>query len=231
MPMTVQEAFGKNPYPGRGLLLGLTPNKKHAVLAYFIMGRSESSRNRIFIRDNEDIYTKAREEDKCVHPELLLYAPVRTQKNTVVVGNGDQTDTVFAALSEGGDFETALLSRTFEPDAPNYTPRITGLLYPYEKHCELSVLSCPDGDGVACERRTYRLPLTPGNAYALHTYWQGDPTQPFRGEPLTLATMDEMALFTGLLWDALDSDNRISLYVRYISIRDKTYTDSLINRY
>lgn len=228
--MTIQQALSCNPYPGRGLLLGMTPDKKYAVLAYFIMGRSESSRNRIFERDGADLFTKPRDASKLERPELLLYAPVRAEKRWIVVGNGDQTDTVKEALLSGGDFETALHARTFEPDAPNYTARITGVVSFAEKEAQLGILCRQDG-GHGCERRFYREALCQGVGLLLHTYADGDPLRPFRGAPVRVETGNHMALFTGQLWDALNADNRISLYVRYVNLKDKTCTDSLINRY
>lgn len=207
-----------NPYPGRGILLGRTPDGKKAVLTYFIMGRSENSRNRVFEKTEDGIRTRAFDESKLTDPSLIIYHPVRTlDSGLVIVTNGDQTDTIKEYLEQGKCYRHALLSRTFEPDAPNYTPRISGVVKPDGSY-NLSILKSLDGDPDCCCRYFYEYDAPKaGVGHLIHTY-QGDgsPLPSFEGEPVrvALAAPDPEAL-AAALWESLDADNRISLFVQY----------------
>ena len=208
-----------NPYPGRGIVLGQTPDGTRAVIAYFIMGRSENSRNRVFVPDGTGIRTQAFDERKLTDPSLIIYAPVRTVGGRTIVTNGDQTDTVCDFLARGGTFRDALHTRTFEPDAPNYTPRISGLLEPDGSYT-LSILKSADGDPAACRRFFYEydVPL-PGQGHFIHTYQSdGDPLPSFAGEPWTVGMEDDMEAFRQKLWASLNEANKVALFVRTIDL-------------
>ena len=220
-------------YPGRGILIGCSEDGKNVVTAYFIMGRSVNSRNRIFAEEGEGIRTQAFDESKLSDPSLIIYAPVRVLGNTTIVTNGDQTDTVYAGLSQGKSFAEALSARSFEPDAPNLTPRISGLLtfadgdFTYS----MSILKSADPAGSACNRYTFDYAALPGVGHFLHTYvCDGNPLPTFQGEPERVELPDDIDAFTESLWDALDRDNRISLYVRYTDLATGKESDRLINR-
>lgn len=222
-----------NPYPGRGLVIGKTPDGQRACTAYFIMGRSANSRNRVFALRGGALHTEAFDAAKVEDPSLILYTPLRTQGNHLVVTNGDQTDTICAALAAGQTFADALRTRTFEPDAPNFTPRISGLLtfadgdFTYD----MSILKSMDTAGTACVRCFYAYAPLPGLGHFLHTYaCDGNPLPSFQGEPERVAIPDDMDAFSHALWDALDAGNRIALYVRYTDSTSGAYTDCLINK-
>jgi len=207
-----------NTYPGRGIVLGLTPDGARSILAYFIMGRSENSRNRVFVTDGTGIRTEAYDESKLEDPSLIIYAPVRTVGNRTVVTNGDQTDTICTFLAQDGSFQEALRTRTFEPDAPNYTPRISGLLEPGGAYT-LSILKSVDGNPEACRRFFYEYdsPL-PGEGHFIHTYeGDGNPLRSFAGEPVTVPIEDDLADFAQKLWASLDESNKVALFVRTIA--------------
>jgi IMP cyclohydrolase len=217
---TIPNYLNGNPYPGRGILLGRSVDNACAVMAYFIMGRSENSRNRVFSLTEDGIRTEARDPRKMQDPSLIIYHPVRTLNGCTIVTNGDQTDTVRNAMAQGGDFRSALETRTFEPDAPNYTPRISGLVRPDGSY-ELSILKSLDGDPACCCRQffSYDAPAA-GAGHLIHTYeTDGAPLPSFRGEPVLL-TVDapDAAALCDQLWSALDADNRISLFVRYLNL-------------
>ena len=210
----------QNPYPGRGIVLGKTADGKKAVMAYFIMGRSENSRNRIFAETEDGIRTQAFDESKMTDPSLIIYHPVRVVGTDTVVTNGDQTDTIRDFLLEGKVFAQPLKTREFEPDAPNYTPRISGLLHRDGSYA-LSILKSADGDPSSCRRQFfgYENPLA-GQGHFIHTYQgDGDPLPSFEGEPeqvaITAATAAELA---DLMWDSLNADNKVSLFVRYLDL-------------
>ena len=222
-----------NPYPGRGILLGRSADGQHAVVAYFIMGRSENSRNRVFVETEDGIRTQAHDPAKMTDPSLIIYHPVRQIGRGLIVTNGDQTDTIRDYLLQGRTFQEALRSREFEPDGPNYTPRISGLLSP-DGSFQLSILKSADGDPACCCRYfyLYDAPL-PGEGRFLHTYQgDGDPLPSFQGEPVRVR-LDAPAPedLAGELWDALNADNKVSLFVRYISLADGTFHQVIRNRY
>ncbi len=233
--MSLEKELSGNTYPGRGILIGKSADGKYAVTAYFIMGRSENSRNRIFVEDGEGIRTQAYDPAKMTDPELVIYAPVRVLGNKTIVTNGDQTDTVYEGLKKGLTFEQALRTREFEPDAPNYTPRISGILHIENGNYNyaMSILKSSDGNPAACSRFTfaYGNPL-PGEARFIHTYLgDGDPLPSFEGEPKRVAIdggADELA---GLIWENLNEDNKVSLFVRFIDIATGAYETRIINKH
>ncbi len=232
---SIAELLTKNTYPGRGILLGRTPDGTKAVAAYFIMGRSANSRNRVFVEDGDGIRTQAYDPAKMEDPSLVIYAPVRVLGNKTIVTNGDQTDTIFECMDKQMTFEQALRTRTFEPDAPNFTPRISGVLHVANGsfNYALSILKTSDGDPASCERFqfAYNNPL-PGEGHFLHTYMgDGDPLPSFEGEPKRVGVGDDITAYTELLWDALNEDNKVSLFVRYIDIASGTYETRIINKY
>ena len=209
-----------NSYPGRGIVLGKSPDGKKAVMAYFIMGRSENSRNRIFVETEDGIRTQAFDPTKMTDPSLIIYHPVRQVGRGTVVTNGDQTDTIRDALLAGQSFAAGLRTREFEPDAPNYTPRISGLLAPDGSY-KLSILKSANGDPTCCQRFffEYNAPLA-GQGHFIHTYMgDGDPLPSFEGEPEQIAiTAASAQEFAGLIWESLNADNKVSLFVRYLDI-------------
>lgn len=223
-----------NAYPGRGIVIGRSECGRYAVTAYFIMGRSVNSRNRIFIPDGEGIRTQAFDPSKMSDPSLIIYAPVRVLGTDTIVTNGDQTDTIYAGMQDGKTFEESLRVREFEPDAPNYTPRISGLMkvsggaYSYE----MSILKSADGDPSSCERHTfsYENPKA-GEGRFIHTYLSdGDPLPSFEGEPERVDIRGGIDAFTDLVWENLNADNKVSLFVRYIDIETGRYETRIVNR-
>lgn len=220
-------------YHGRGIIIGKSPDGRKAVTAYFIMGRSENSRNRVFVEDGEGIRTQAFDPSKMVDPHLIIYAPVRVLGNKTIVTNGDQTDTIYQGLKAGKSFSQALRSRGFEPDAPNLTPRISGMIR-FEKGSfayEMSILKSADAEGTACSRYTFEYAALPGLGHFIHTYvTDGSPIPSFQGEPERVAIPEEIDAFTENLWSNLDEDNKISLYVRYTEPQTRLYEERLINK-
>ena len=223
-----------NSYPGRGIVIGRSPDGEKAVVAYFIMGRSENSRNRVFVEDGEGIRTQAYDESKLEDPSLIIYAPVRVRGRDTIVTNGDQTDTVYELMSEGKTFDEALMTREFEPDAPNYTPRISGLLRVDggDFSFDMSILKSHFGDGSACDRFTYHYGSPrAGEAFFIHTYMgDGDPLPSYEGEPTLVDVMDDIDDYTKLIWDNLNADNKVSLFVRYIDIATGKYDTRIVNK-
>ena len=218
-----------DPYPGRGIVLGTSEDGKRSVVAYFIMGRSENSRNRIFVQEPDGIRTEAYDPAKLADPSLIIYHPVRQIGRAVIVTNGDQTDTVRDFLERGLTFEDALRTRQFEPDGPNWTPRISGLLSPDGSY-KLSILKSADAAGTACARQTFEYPALPGVGHFLHTYvGDGDPLPTFRGEPERVAIRGGLEELTRSIWESLDASNRISLYVRMTDRETGRYEEKLIN--
>ena len=222
-----------NAYPGRGIVLGRTADNRHAVAAYFIMGRSENSRNRVFTETEDGIRTEAYDPSKMVDPSLIIYHPVRKVGRGLVVTNGDQTDTIRDFLVEGRPFDQALQTREFEPDGPNYTPRISGLLSP-DGSFKLSILKSADGDPSCCHRffYTYDHPLA-GEGRFIHTYMgDGTPLPSFEGEPkrVVLDAPNTEAL-ADQIWNALNPDNKVSLFVRYISLADGSHQQIIRNKF
>jgi hypothetical protein len=225
-----------NPYGGRGIVIGRSADGSRAVFAYFIMGRSANSRNRVFVRTDDGIRTEAYDPAKLADPSLIIYAPVRRFEKDIVVTNGDQTDTIVEALRQGGDMEGALETREFEPDAPNLTPRISGQLClgcPDGKfRYKLSILKSMDEAGTACTRQYFRYVGLPGLGHFIHTYvTDGAPIPSFAGEPERVSIPDDLDTFTAELWDSLDADNRISLYVCSVDLATGVQTDRLINKF
>ena len=222
-----------NDYPGRGVLLGKSPDGK-AVLAYFLMGRSENSRNRVFCAQGDDVMIFPFDEGKVKDPSLIIYAPVRTEGLQTIVTNGDQTDTILHHLRQGGSFQTALNTRSFEPDAPNLTPRISGLLHLGEGDFtyELSILKSADAAGSACNRYYYRYAGLSGLGHLIHTYEEnGNPLPTFQGEPRRMDIPADIDAFTDALWTGLNAENRISLYVRYTDPLTGRYESRLVNKF
>ncbi len=232
--LSLEQELKTNPYPGRGIILGKSPDGAKAVAAYFIMGRSSNSRNRIFVEDGEGIRTQAFDPSRMEDPSLIIYAPVRVLGIQTIVTNGDQTDTIYEGLSRQLTFEQSLRSREFEPDAPNYTPRISGVLQVENGACSytLSILKSADGDPKSCRRFTfaYENPKA-GEGHFIHTYMHdGDPLPSFEGEPKQVAIPNEIEDFTHMLWNSLNEDNKVSLFVRYISLSDGTYETRIVNK-
>lgn len=222
-----------NLYPGRGILLGRTPDGKCAVVAYFIMGRSENSRNRIFVETEDGIRTQAFDESKMIDPSLIIYHPVRVVEGTTIVTNGDQTDTVADAFRAGTGWVRALRTREFEPDGPNYTPRISGMVKP-DGGYRLSILKSADGDPGCCQRFffEYDKPLA-GRGHFISTYdGDGTPLPSFSGEPKAVAIPDcGCKAFGDALWDSLNADNKVSLFVQYIDLASGDRETMLFNKH
>ena len=224
-------SLSENAYPGRGIVIGKSEDGKSAVCAYFIMGRSTNSRNRVFVEDGEGIRTQAFDPSKMEDPSLIIYAPVRVLGNKTIVTNGDQTDTIYEGMDKQLTFEQSLRSREFEPDAPNLTPRISSITDLASGDYDMSILKSADAEGTACNRFTFSYSALPGLGHFLHTYVQdGSPLPTFQGEPERVAIPDDIDAFTDEIWNALDEDNRISLYVRFTNLGEGTYEERLINR-
>ncbi len=228
------EKLRGNRYPGRGIVIGRTKDGTKAVCAYFIMGRSVNSRNRIFVREGDGIRTQAFDPSKMEDPSLIIYSPVRVLKNLTIVSNGDQTDTIYEGLKKGLSFAQSLESRRFEPDAPNYTPRISGLLkfedgsFSYE----MSILKAADSAGSFCERCTFSYEdCAPGEGRFIHTYLgDGNPLPGFEGEPKRVRIPDDPDAFTDCLWNSLDEENKVSLFVRFIPIGEGRAETRIVNK-
>ena len=224
------ELLQNNAYPGRGIALGKSCDGKYAVIAYFIMGRSENSRNRVFVTEGDGIRTEAFDPSKMKDPSLIIYAPVRvSDESRTIVTNGDQTDTVYDALQQGKSFEDALRTREFEPDGPNFTPRISGLVTVQDGDVcyQLSILKSNHGDPAQCRRFFFDYtPAAPGEGHFISTYeHDGNPLPSFEGEPRRITLTDEIEPFTEMLWKSLNSENKVSLFVRYIDLETKeTFT-------
>ena len=247
------ELLKANSYPGRGIVCGLTADGKKAVLAYFIMGRSENSRNRVFVAENDAVTIYPFDASKVEDPSLIIYSPLRKVENKIVLTNGDQTDTIYEFLKDGKTSEEALATRCFEPDAPNYTPRISAVMtFPEncvaasncgdcelaqncEKTCkltyQLSILKSMDADGKECARYFYNYTAEAGLGHFIHTYEHDDnPLPTFLGEPRRVAISNNIDEFAGEIWDNLDVDNKISLFVRFVNLEDGKAEDRLVNK-
>ena len=231
---TPEELLENNVSPGRGIIIGKTPDGSKAVTAYFIMGRSENSRNRIFTEKNGEVFTEPFDASKVQDPSLIIYAAIRSLDNQLIVTNGDQTDTVYDGLKAGKTFSEALESRCFEPDAPNFTPRISGMLsfadggFTYQ----MSILKSADAEGSDCNRYTFSYAPKNGLGHFLHTYvCDGNPIPTFQGEPERIAVADDIDEMTDRLWNALNKDNKISLYVRYVDLKSGKAENRLINKH
>lgn len=232
--LSLREELLGNPYPGRGIVIGKSADGKSAVMAYFIMGRSSNSRNRVFVEEGGGIRTQAYDPSKMEDPSLIIYAPVRVLGNKIIVTNGDQTDTIYEGMDKQITFEQALRSREFEPDGPNYTPRISGILhlegggYNYA----MSILKSNNGNPVSCRRYTfaYENPAA-GEGHFIHTYMHdGNPLPSFEGEPKQVEIPDNMKDFSDMIWESLNEENKVSLFVRYIDIATGKYHSRIINK-
>ena len=231
----IDKELRENAYPGRGIVIGRSADGKKAVTAYFIMGRSSNSRNRVFVEDGEGIRTQAFDPSKLEDPSLIIYAPVRVLGNKTIVTNGDQTDTIYDLMDRQMTFEQALRTREFEDDAPNYTPRISGIirLEKGDMNYAMSILKSADGDGSSCQRYTYAYsnPIA-GRAKFIHTYkCDGNPLPSFEGEPKTLELPNvDIDTLTDLIWTNLNEDNKVSLFVRYIDLETGKADTRVINK-
>ena len=229
------EAVKGNTYPGRGIIVGETPDAGKAVAAYFIMGRSENSRNRVFSVRDGAVFTEPFDLSKLEDPSLIIYAAVRQKDNHLVVTNGNQTDTVVEGLKQGKNFYKALEERTFEPDAPNFTPRISAELEFDGKSgfaYRMSILKSADAEGSACNRFGYEYSPVPGLGHFIHTYeCDGSPLPTFSGEPQRIAIPESIDEFAEEIWNALDEDNKISLYVRYTDLASGETETRLFNKH
>ena len=228
-----QELAG-NSYPGRGIVIGKSADGKYAVTAYFIMGRSSNSRNRVFVEEGEGIRTQAFDPSKLEDPSLIIYAPVRVLGNKTIVTNGDQTDTIYELMDKQQTFEQALRTREFEPDAPNYTPRISGIMHLENGgyNYAMSILKSADGDPDSCHRFTfaYQNPKA-GEGHFIHTYMgDGNPLPSFEGEPKKVGIEGDIDSFGKMLWENLNEENKVSLFVRYIEIATGKYESRIYNK-
>ena len=229
----VGELLRDNTYPGRGIIIGKTADGENAVAAYFITGRSVNSRNRVFTEKNGEVFTEPFDAARVSDPSLIIYSAIRSYKNNLIVTNGDQTDTVYDALCKGRCFEDALKTRDFEPDAPNFTPRISGMLtfsggdFTYK----MSILKSIDETGSNCARYFFDYPSKAGLGHFLHTYiCDGNPVPTFCGEPERVAIDNDIEKFTDKIWNSLNGDNKISLYVRYVNLKTGEVKNRLINK-
>ena len=227
---SMAERLSGNTYPGRGIVLGVTPDGMTAVCAYFIMGRSVNSRNRVFVQEPDGIRTEAYDPSKLVDPSLIIYHPVRQVGRSLIVTNGDQTDTIRECLEQGLNWEQGLRLRQFEPDGPNWTPRISGLQHSDGSY-KMSILKSADADGSACARYFFEYPAVAGLGHFIHTYvCDGNPVIPtFQGEPERVNIPADIDTFTTELWENLDADNKISLFVRYTNLETRAYEQRIIN--
>ena len=229
---SMAEKLSTNPYPGRGIVLGITPDGTKSVAAYFIMGRSTNSRNRVFIEEADGIRTEAHDPSLMSDPHLIIYHPVREVGQGLIVTNGDQTDTVWEHLGKGESWEAALRTRQFEDDKPNWTPRISGL-QAMDGSYKLSILKAADPEGSACVRFFWEYPATAGLGHFLHTYvTDGNPVIPtFQGEPERVAMENDIDAFTKTLWENLNEANKISLFVRYTDLATRAVEQRIINKH
>jgi len=232
--LSLENELQNNAYPGRGIVIGKSEDGKYAVTAYFIMGRSSNSRNRIFVEEGKGIRTQAFDPSKLEDPSLIIYAPVRVLGNKTIVTNGDQTDTIYEGMDQQMTFEQSLRSREFEPDAPNYTPRISGIMHVENGtyNYAMSILKSNNGDPSGCNRYTfaYENP-TAGEGHFIHTYMHdGDPLPSFEGEPKLVSIPNHINDFTNALWTSLNEENKVSLFVRYINIETGECTTNICNK-
>ena len=232
--LSLANELNSNTYPGRGIVIGKTKDGKKAVTAYFIMGRSNNSRNRVFVEDGEGIRTQAFDPSKLEDPSLIIYAPVRVLGNKTIVTNGDQTDTIYEGMDKQLTFEQSLRTREFEPDAPNYTPRISGIMHVEngKYNYAMSILKSNNGNPEACNRYTfaYENPAA-GEGHFIHTYMHdGNPLLSFEGEPKLVEINGDIDEFTNMVWTNLNEDNKVSLFVRFIDIETGEYETRIVNK-
>ena len=231
--LSLSEILAANTYPGRGIVVGLSEDKKYAVSAYFIMGRSENSRNRVFIEEGDEVIIHPFDASKVEDPSLIIYSPIRKYENNLIVTNGDQTDTVYDGLAAGKCFSKALTARCFEPDAPNFTPRISAMLTFEEASFtyQMSILKSADAEGSACNRFTFSYAPIAGVGHFLHTYnCDGNPIPTFTGEPERIALHGDIDSFTKEIWENLNEQNKISLYVRFTELATGKCENRMINK-
>ena len=230
--LSLANELNSNTYPGRGIVIGKTKDGKKAVTAYFIMGRSNNSRNRVFVEDEEGIRTQAFDPSKLEDPSLIIYAPVRVLGNKTIVTNGDQTDTIYEGMDKQLTFEQSLRTREFEPDAPNYTPRISGIMHVENGKYNYAMLKSNNGNTEACNRYTfaYENPVA-GEGHFIHTYMHdGNPLPSFEGEPKLVKINGDINEFTNMVWTNLNEDNKVSLFVRFIDIETGEYETRIVNK-
>lgn len=232
--ISLKEELMSNPYPGRGIVIGKSEDGKTAVTAYFIMGRSSNSRNRVFVEDGEGIRTEAFDPSKLEDPSLIIYAPVRVLGNKTIVTNGDQTDTIYELMDKQSTFEQSLRGREFEPDGPNYTPRISGIMHVENGNYNyaMSILKSDNGRPESCDRFTfaYNNPIN-GEGRFIHTYARNEnPLPSFEGEPKRVEIKGNIDEFTNMIWSSLNEDNKVSLFVRFIDIATGKYETRIINK-
>lgn len=232
--LSLMQELKENAYPGRGIVIGRSDDGKKAVTAYFIMGRSSNSRNRIFVTEGEEIRTEAFDPSKLEDPSLIIYAPVRVLEQLTIVTNGDQTDTIYDGMKEGLTFEQSLRSREFEPDGPNYTPRISGVMHVENGQYDysMSILKSNNGSPDACNRYTYTYENpAAGEGRFIHTYMHdGNPLPSFEGEPKLVEIKGDIEEFTKQVWENLNEENKVSLFVRFIDIETGAYETKIVNK-
>ena len=232
--LDLAQELSSNAYPGRGIVIGKSEDGKYAVTAYFIMGRSENSRNRVFVEDGDGIRTQAFDPSKLTDPHLIIYAPVRVLGNKLIVTNGDQTDTIYELMDKQQTFEQSLRTREFEDDAPNFTPRISGILHFEDKvfNYAMSILKSANGNPDSCQRYTFSFsnPVA-GEGRFIHTYMgDGNPLPSFEGEPKLVGISGDIDSFTDMLWTNLNADNKVSLFVRYVDLESGKVETRIINK-
>ena len=232
--VSLKQELENTSYPGRGIVLGRSENGRYAAAAYFIMGRSANSRNRVFVEEGQGIRTQAFDPSRLEDPSLIIYAPVRVLGNKTIITNGDQTDTIYGGMDRQLTFEQSLRGREFEPDAPNYTPRISGIMHVEngKYNYAMSILKSNHGDPSSCCRFTfaYENPKA-GEGRFIHTYMHdGNPLPSFEGEPKLVGIGNDIDAFTGLIWESLNEENKVSLFVRYIDIESGKYETRIVNK-
>ena len=232
--LSIYEELKSNAYPGRGIIIGKSEDGKSAVTAYFIMGRSVNSRNRVFVEEGEGIRTEAFDPSKLTDPHLIIYSPVRVLGNKLIVTNGDQTDTIYELMDKQYTFEQALRSREFEDDAPNYTPRISGILHfdDGKFNYAMSILKSANGNPDSCQRFTfsYNNPIA-GEGHFIHTYMgDGNPLPSFEGEPKLVDIANDIDYYTKRLWESLNEDNKVSLFVRFVNLETGAVETRIVNK-
>ena len=232
--LSIYEELKGNAYPGRGIIIGRSEDGKSAVTAYFIMGRSVNSRNRVFVEEGEGIRTEAFDPSKLTDPHLIIYSPVRVLGNKLIVTNGDQTDTIYELMDKQYTFEQSLRSREFEDDAPNYTPRISGILHfdDGKFNYAMSILKSANGNPDSCQRFTfsYNNPIA-GEGHFIHTYMgDGNPLPSFEGEPKLVNIANDIDYYTNRLWESLNEDNKVSLFVRFVNLETGAVETRIVNK-
>lgn len=230
---TMSALVKDNSYVGRGIVIGKTEDGTKAAIAYFIMGRSENSRNRVFLEKGEEVIIEPFDASKVEDPSLIIYSPIKKWENQLIVTNGDQTDTIYDFIKEGKSFTDALQTREFEPDAPNFTPRISGMLtfadgdFSYQ----MSILKSADAQGSACSRYTFAYPALAGLGHFIHTYaGDGNPLPTFQGEPERTSIPNDIDTFTKEIWENLNEENKISIYVRFVDLKTGAIENRMINK-